>query len=378
MYEDIIKLKDSEMENFFKYFPILEELKNTRQDSYYHGEGDVWTHTKLVCSALKELKEYKENTEYNKNIMYFSALLHDIGKFSCTKLENGKITSIGHSVRGSVDARILLWKYNFPFEMRESIVNIIANHQVPFFIMNNDNYKYKTFKLSYETELDLLINVAKADMMGRIYENKQNCLNDIEIFRQFCEEMNCLNNPKKFFDDITKCEYFRSDGSIDGDFKFYKKLGSDVVVLSGLPAVGKDFYINSYYKNLEVVSFDDAKEIFGVAGNKNPGQAVSYVINKAKELLRNKEPFVWNATNINPQLRKKCLDLLFNYDASVSIKYLEEKYETIMSRNAKRNNTLTNKKIDDMLFKWSVPKKYEANNVEYIINNSLSNKYKIK
>ena len=40
-------------------FPALELAKTTPQDPRYHGEGDVWTHTKMVMEALLALPQYQ-------------------------------------------------------------------------------------------------------------------------------------------------------------------------------------------------------------------------------------------------------------------------------------------------------------------------------
>jgi len=65
---------------FLNEFSLLNNLENTVQDNYYHAEGDVWTHAKMVCDALISQKNYKDATEENKFIMFYAALLHDVGK----------------------------------------------------------------------------------------------------------------------------------------------------------------------------------------------------------------------------------------------------------------------------------------------------------
>lgn len=384
--------KDNSLINFNKLielFPTLKELAKTPQDAYYHAEGDVWTHTKMVCNSLINLPEYQKANCKDKFIMFYAALLHDIAKPACTKLEkDGKITSAGHSKRGAIDCRIMLWRYGVPFEIRENITNIIATHQVPFFAFNDkkklDSNKpirspeYIANQLSWQLPLNLLINVATADMMGRTYLEKQKSLDDIELFKEIALEQDCYYNPRNFSDAKTRLEYFRSIGAISPDYSFFKETGSDVIVLSGLPAVGKNTWIEQNMKGIEVVSFDDAKEALGLVQGDNIGKAVHMVIDRAKELLRKKEPFIWNATHLSSQMRKKTLDLLFNYNAQINLIYLEASEDEIKARNSKRDTTLTNAKIDEMLFKWEVPTKIEAHDVTYIPNSIIKNKLKIK
>ena len=100
------------------------------------------------------------------------------------------------------------------------------------------------------------------------------------------------------------------------------------------------------------------------------------VTDRAKELLRKKEPFVWNATHLSSQMRNKTLDLLFNYNAHVTLVYLEAPEDEIKRRNTQRDTTLPNSKIDEMLFKWEVPLKLESHNVIYVPEHGLKKKLK--
>lgn len=379
-------------QHLLEMFPVLEALKTTPQDPYYHAEGDVWTHTMMVCDTLVQLPEYIAANERDKFIMFYSALLHDVSKPICTKFEdNGKITSKGHSKIGCVDTRILLWKMEIPFDIRESICNIIATHQVPFFAfadkpkMGQENKPIRTpeyiaHQLSWQLPLHLLIAVAKSDMIGRHYVGKQACLDDIELFKIIAEEQGCLYGPKYFPDAATRLEYFRTTGIISPDYPFYKEAGSNVIVLSGLPAVGKNTWVEEHAKGLEVLSFDDAKEALGLVHGDNVGKAVHMVIDRAKELLRKKESFVWNATHLSLQMRTKTLDLLYKYNAQVQLVYLEAPEHEIKKRNNLRDSTLPNSKIDEMLIKWEVPTPLEADDVIYVPNHGMKNKnsYKIK
>lgn len=365
-------------QDVFNLWPVqFQALADTPQDDYYHAEGDVWTHTKMVLDELVCLPHFQQANLDKKFIMFYAALLHDISKPACTKHEdNGKITSAGHSKRGAVDARIMLWKAGVPFTLREAICNIIATHQVPFFAFQDKakgDKKARTpqfiaHQLSCEMPLDCLISVATADMLGRDYEKKQDCLDDIELFTEIAKEENCYDNPRLFTDDITRVEYFRSNGAIDPNYSFWKQTKSHVFVMCGMPASGKNTWVEKNLGNLPVVSYDDAKEELGLKQSDNNGAAVQLVLAKAKKMLAAGESFVWNATHLSNQMRSKTLDLLYAYDAFVELVYLESPESTIKHRNTKRDTTLTNDKIDTMLFKWELPTPIESHKIQYIIN----------
>ena len=54
-----------------------EKMAQTPQDPAWHGEGDVWTHTCMVCEALVNLDEYRKMDTDSRRILLLAALLHD-------------------------------------------------------------------------------------------------------------------------------------------------------------------------------------------------------------------------------------------------------------------------------------------------------------
>jgi predicted kinase len=353
--------------------PGIQLLATTPQDAYYHAEGDVWTHTKMVCKALIALTTYQNADEQGKFVMWYAALLHDLTKPLCTIVqEDGRITSAGHSKSGATDARIFLWGAQVPFETREAICNIIAVHQVPFFAFKDKTRspEFIVYSLSWQLRLDWLIAVARADMIGRVCEEAPQCLQDIELFEMLAEESECLTTPRVFPDEATRLAYFQSNGAIHADTPFFRKPGPVVYVLSGLPASGKNTWVNQYAKDLPVLSFDDAKEAMGLKQGDNVGKAVHFVIDQAKEYLRQGKSFVWNATHLSKQMRDKSLDLIHRYGAVSHIVYIEQPWPTLKKRNDERDTTLPSSKILEMTRKWEVPSYLEAHQISHMINHS--------
>lgn len=361
---------DIDWKGFIALLPSLATLASTPQDPKHHAEGDVWTHTKMVCEAMVSSSNYSDAlTPEHRFVLFMACLLHDIAKPATTEHQpDGHITARGHSSRGAVDARIALWRAGTPFDLREQICRIIQVHQVPFWAMEDEGHRSPEFiahRLSVNLNLADLIAVAKADMRGRICDDQKQVLDNIELFETLADIEGCLESPKTFPDRHTRISYFRREGAIPADFPFFQEAGSKVTVLCGLPASGKDTWCVNYGAGRAVISFDDAIYELGLKHGGNVGAAIHMAQDRAKELLRNKEPFIWNATHLSADMRKKTLDLLYKYNAEVELVYLEAPEAIIKSRNTKRDSTLPNATIDRMLHRWEVPLMSEAHQVRY-------------
>ncbi|MES2945772.1 MAG: AAA family ATPase [Pseudomonadota bacterium] len=353
-------------------FPQLLKLEITPQSTRYHAEGNVGIHTRMVLDALLASSHYQASSGAQREVLFLSALLHDICKPETTVIDpvTGDIGQPGHSRRGAIDVRALLWQADAPFDLREAVCRIIAAHQVPFYAFDSRRGEAPEFiarKLSWGTHLADLICVARADMLGRICIDQQARLDDIDLFEELAREDGCLNRPRQAASAHTRLHYARG-AQLHLDSELFQPPGSRVTVLSGLPASGKDTWVKANAAGLEVVSFDDAKQELGLKHGENDGMAAHRAVEKAKALLRKKAPFVWNATHLSDQMRGKTLDLLYAYDAEVHLVYLEAACKTVFSRNQKRDSTLSNKALSRMLHRWEVPLPWEAHTVTYLVD----------
>jgi predicted kinase len=352
-------------------FPVLERAKQTPQDPRYHGEGDVWTHTKLVVDELLALDGYRSASRADQEVLFLAALLHDVSKHATTVIDpvTGHIGQPGHSRMGAVDARILLWDADMPFEQREAVCRMIAVHQVPFYALagsrSGKTPEFIVRELSWQVSIPLLATLAEADMRGRICADGQSVLDNIELFREMAREEGCYGQRRPFVDDHTRVSYFRG-ADVHPDYALFQEPGSKVTVMCGLPASGKNTWVEQHRKGLPVVSFDDAREELGLRHGQNEGMVAHAAVDKAKELLRKKAPFVWNATHLSKQMRDKTLDLLYGYNAEVDLVYLERPRAELLKRNAKRDTSLSNKALEAMVRKWELPLPTEAHQVTYL------------
>lgn len=359
-------------------FPRLHALETTPQSPRYHAEGNVGIHTRMVLDALLDSDHFRSATGHRRETLFLAALLHDLCKPETTVVDpvTGEIGQPGHSRRGAVDVRALLWRAGVPFDLREAVCRIIAVHQVPFFAFESRRGESPEFiarRLSWSLDLSDLVCVARADMQGRVCHDQQARLDDIALFEQLAREDGCWNAPRPAASAHTRLVYARG-APVHLDTPLFQAAGSKVTVLCGLPASGKDSWVARHAPDLDVVSFDDAKAELGLKHGENDGLAAHHAIDKAKALLRRHAPFVWNATHLSEQMRGKTLDLLFAYDANVRLVYLEVPCATLFKRNASRETTLKQKDLERMLHRWEVPLPWEAHEVHYEASTNTRNR----
>lgn len=355
-------------------FPWVQAMKGCQQNPEYHAEGDVYIHQRMVSEALAALPDYRALNDEDRETVFWAALLHDVAKPFVTKFVNGNWTSRGHSKAGSIEARRILWEMGMPFYQRECVCNMVRYHQMPFFLMADDNdYKPKLIEIAVTCgmRLDLLAILAKADLIGRTSDEalKAQTMDNIELFSMASNE---LEETFKFPDHYTQFLYFQGKWQTP-EISAYNPTEFEVVLMSGLPYMGKDFQIQNYgytcIQNNPIISLDAIREELKIKPTDNQGHVIQTAKDRAKEFLRKKQSFVWNSTNLTISQRSKMVRLFTDYGAYVRIMYVESTYEQWLANRKKRERYIGGEILTKMQRKWEVPDPFEAHHVFYSLRN---------
>lgn len=356
---------DWELINTELLYPYYQEMKNTFQEPKWHAEGDVYTHTKMVCEKLISFSEYKELSDIEKLVVFLGALFHDIGKTVCTKVINNEITSPHHGPTGAMMLREYFWKelgisgtkeYQ---SFRESICFLLKYHSNPIHDYE-DKLEKRIIKLASNQALaeyfsiKLLALLSKADALGRIGPDDDYHLLNISKFINKAKELDCFDKPFIFTDSYTKYQYLNKP-NIWPYQTLYNNTWGEVILICGLPGTGKDTYIKEYFKGYEIISLDDIRKEFNISPTENQGKTYNIAKERAKELLRNKIPFIWNATNLTDMIRNKQINLFHDYNASVKTIFLETSYKENLIRNKSRKKIVDEAIINKLLSNINMP-----------------------
>ena len=101
------------------WIPELLEMRGCAQSPEHHPEGDVWVHTRLLLTHLKNPSP----------VLALSALLHDVGKPRTSRTEpSGRIRFFGHEGVGARMAEEIMRRLRFSNDQVEAVAACIANH----------------------------------------------------------------------------------------------------------------------------------------------------------------------------------------------------------------------------------------------------------
>jgi putative nucleotidyltransferase with HDIG domain len=346
-------------------FDWIRALAGCPQNPEYHAEGDVWIHTRMVCEALAGTPVWRALPEPDRQVVFATALLHDVGKPQCTRVDvDGRITSAGHSRRGAILARRILWRLGVPFAVREAIVALVRHHQVPYYLVDRPDARRLAIEVSQTARCDHLALVAEADVRGRLCQDQQRLLDNVGLFAEFCRDEHCLATPRTFASDHARFLFFRNPHR-HPDALAHDAFRSDVVVMSGLPGAGKDTWVRSNLPDWSMVSLDAVRSEMDIDPAGEQGQVISRAREQAREHLRDGRPFVWNATNLSRALRGQCIGLFADYHARIRIVYVEAPEERLHQQNHQRQRTVPQSVLDRLLDRWEVPDATESHSVRW-------------
>ena len=346
--------------NLDQSFPYVRAMSDCIQDTVHHAEGDVWTHTKLVLARVG-----------NDDVMRLTALYHDVCKPETRTtyynvLEGREqVSHPNHAFKGAMAAWHDLWLQGLDLPTRLHVYWLCCWHQRIFHLWE---YSYQDMiKLAHQfaclASWDDLIDFARADNAGRICANPSVADDNLVLLREWLAEYDVT--PDFFKTDHDRIFYFEK-ANRSPHYRAQEPTGSRVILLSGLPGVGKDHYARTTFPGLPVVSLDAIRAELGVAWTDNQGTVVQTAFERARIYLRQQAPFIWNATSLTYMARDKIISLCRAYDAHISIHAFDRSLPTILRQNRDRAHVVPEPVVMALARRWEPPSRLEAHQVHWI------------
>lgn len=345
-------------DHLFSDYEWLARMEGVSQDPSNHGEIDLAIHVKAVAEALLTNPEWDQYSPETQDLLFWSALLHDVGKPDTRTIEEGKIRFPHHAPKGTYMAREILWKTfpTLPIHVREKICGTVRYHGLP--LKFSEKSERDLIRASLVTDMQALAQFAKADVLGRICSDSDALLETIALFEMQCQELGCWDQKPRFSSPLARFLYFK-EGK-DRYYQPYDDTKGVVHLLSGLPGVGKDTYIQKYLKDYPVISLDQIRQELKIAPTDEQGLVIQEAKERSRQFMRKGTDFVWNATNITLSMRSALIDLFWQYRYLTHIHYVEVPYHQLFNQNSKRTAVVPSQVLERLIRKLEPPTLIEA------------------
>lgn len=366
-----LKSTTNELVSWFQLeYPDLVKSMKDAQHHYdetllnpYHIEGDVFTHTMMVCLMAKHVA-------HNNDHVRWSALLHDIGKPGARRVntENKRIAFYGHEGLSSFMAIDILNNTDIPVKDKILIHKLIAMHGELFHFVKSDGTIKADILDAFKGERELLENLTYqvwADSFGRFWHAGRVTNIDVDLpdhFRPMVEQLSYGIQPMK------------NTGN------------PQLTVLVGPPCSGKSTWINEHAGDTVVISRDALVEAAGAKRGMNYSDTFKFlnankdVSNVEVDGLLNQQTLdarnagvnaVIDMTNMSKKGRRRWIGEFAKYDKKAVV-FLTG-YEELKKRNAIRaKNTgkfIPDHVLQDMCLRYSMPTYGEGfNSIDFVWN----------
>jgi putative nucleotidyltransferase with HDIG domain len=353
--------------------PWARAMAGCAQDSGWHAEGDVWTHTAMVVAELERLQEWPTLGQADRAKLTFASLFHDVGKPSTTRPdpETGRTRSPKHAIVGMAIARRVLRDLGCDLLVREEICTLVRYHGRPSHLLEKADPAHELISLSWLVNHRLLYLLALADTRGRQTADMARPEDNLGLWKLVAEENGCFERPFAFANDHARFLFY--DGKLSSlHYTPREDYRCTVTLMSGLPGSGKDTWLERHRPELPVVSLDDLRIDLEVEPTDDQGEVIQLARERCREQLRSGQDFAFNATNVIRQTRKRWIDLFVGYGARVELVYLEQPLPLILARNARRPRPVPTRVIERMAERLEPPTRTEAHSLIMIADHGPS------
>lgn len=363
-----LKSNTNEIVSWFQVnYPDLVKAMKEAQHHYndsllnpYHLEGDVFTHTMMVCLMARTVAP-------DNDLVRWSSLLHDIGKPGARRIndETKRVAFHGHEGLSSYMAIDILNKTDIPVADKIMIHKIVAMHGELFHFVKSDGTIKSDILETFKGERALLENLTYqvwADSFGRFWESGRvtNINADLpDHFRPIIDQLSYSIQPMKNTGNPT------------------------LSVLIGPPCSGKSTWIANNGSGV-VISRDALVEAVGAKRGLNYSEAFKF-LNANKDVSDTEVDGVLNSvvietrnagvdavidmTNMSKKGRRRWINEFSKYDKKAVV-FLTG-FEELKKRNKNRAD-MTGKYIpshvlEDMCIRYSLPTYAEGfNDIQFV------------
>lgn len=250
-------------------------------------------------------------------------------------------------------------------EKIRTIAFLVLNHGEPNWVFENVDPERGVISMSMEANLQLLYWFCVCDNLGRKADDIDVLMFKLDYFKEMAERLGCLTKPFQFSNTVTQFNYLVRRTHYFSDVCF-DTTKSKVFMMSGLPGVGKDTYVQQNYKHLPVISLDEIRKELRIKPTDEQGLVIQTAKERAREFLRKGADFVWNATDTTKMVRSGLIELFDTYDAYITVIFIHKPLKVIEQQNKQRDAVVPFNVIEKLHRKLDIPSLKEAHEIIFV------------
>jgi putative nucleotidyltransferase with HDIG domain len=360
-------------------------MDKTLQNPRYHAEGSVLAHTQMVVKKYFELRDRFDLSDVEKDVLYWAAVLHDVGKTKVTKFQNGRWTSPGHEKAGLPMAfDHLIRKSDLGIEARRQVLELVRWHGIPLYWIRENRGLDDLKVLGTRTDLRLLGIFSVFDFHGRICENQDRVLGAIEQFQSVhaAKAEYELGKFASLQENYRKWDFRHKDAAWKAvkmrDMELLEKLvsapetdtqptlGKKVILTIGPPQSGKTTFLKTTYP--EVFRIDMAEHGMAEADLGDSYYEARKLIEFRHFLvayLNRHRHVALDGRNLNEAFRRRITAMVREMNVEIEYLVFQAPLPIILERNRLRENPESEKSITQLYLEMELVHPWEAHRTEY-------------
>lgn len=178
-----ITIKKLKNNSLMKSLPEFYELQYVVENNEWHHKDSVFNHTMSVLLNLEKLFE-KYNKQLNRHLnrkidshsirelLFLSALLHDIAKKETMTIKKGITSCPKHELKGALKAKKMLERFDLSAKERNFAASIIRNHLLIYNMFQMRSKMRSKSEALHESILIELSLLSIADVLGTQFKAK--------------------------------------------------------------------------------------------------------------------------------------------------------------------------------------------------------------
>jgi predicted kinase len=365
---------------------LIERMDATPQNPRYHREGSVLAHTQYVVRQCIEMQSRFELDDDERQILYWAAVLHDIGKTVATVWQDNRWRSPGHEKAGVPFALdILLQHPEISANNRRRILDLVRWHGFPLKFSQWQQSLDELKLLGTRTDLRLLAIFGLFDFYGRDCDDRVEVLARMHYFQETSVpqaefEFGKFNTLQETFESWN----LRHKNAVWNavkmkDVRLLEKLvqakqtdtqqtrGQKATLVIGPPLAGKSTWIAQEYPDQFTIHLGEHGIDDTLANNAYlQGRKMVEIKHLLRVYLNRHQHLIIETRPIQEMIRRQLAEILRDMPVEVNYDVVETGLEELKQRNAESGVEMAEQTLTNAYHSVELIHPWEAHQTRYI------------